>query len=110
MTLVLIRRHHTSGSEAKEFSPTATMELPDICVAQESSALREFLRAASCVSQNVQSTVLIGHINESVVQDREGPHPHIRAVPESLYDLCSRPRHENPDLERQSRIRHIPGA
>jgi hypothetical protein len=51
------------------FSPSATIELPDVGIAQESSELRQFLGAASSLPENVEAATLIGH----TVKDREKP-------------------------------------
>src|SRR5215813_343990 len=97
----LIRRRGVSGSDVLDFSPSATIELPDICITQESSVLWQFLGAASRVPENIEAAVLIHRVDQSIVEDRKRPHPYIRAIAETLNNLCSRLRHEYSHLKWQ---------
>ena len=96
---------------SQTFSPSATIELPDIGnIAQESSALRQFLGAASRISENVEPAVLIRHIDQAIVEYWEWPHPYIGTIAEILNDVCLRPGHEHADLQWQGRVGDIPSA
>lgn len=99
------------GQMSQTFSPRATIELLDIGnIAQESSALRQFLSATSGIPENVEPAVLIRDIDQAIVEYREWPHPYIGTIAEILNDVCLRPGHEHADLQWQRRIGDIPSA
>ena len=92
-------------------STSATIELLDIGnIAQERSALGQFVGARSRIPENVEPAVLISHIDQPIVEYREWPHPYIGTIAEILNDVCLRPGHKNADLQWQGRVGDIPSA
>src|SRR5712691_10549779 len=82
----------------------------EIGVAQEGSAPRQLVGPGPLVLEDVEPAVLVAHVDEPVVKDREGPRPHVGTVPEPLDHLLLRPEHEDAYLHREPRVRDVPRA